>query len=356
MKYSSQLIKFKRNYSISNFRLLEKTCDKHQTLGEFQQAFDLIETYKNSKTTFGDPIQMYLTKKQAHLLYSMKDYNSCIQYWKTIRGQPFGITKQFKSKIYQDIGNCYLKMGFTEKGNEYIDESSFIYKQDFHRFIFIGDVHGCFDELMELLNKCNFDPSNDKLVFVGDMVGKGPKSKQVLEFAISNEAESVRGNHEDAILHWWISKIQNEPFDMKLPSTHMEITHNIREDEWKWLLNLPFYLEIDKFFVVHAGINPKIPIENQSIYDMMNMRSITKDGKVSYKVEDDPWAKFSNKEMIIFGHDAIRKFQKFDHAIGLDTGCVYGGQLTCAIYQRNNFSDLILMNVQSKEIYEKILK
>eukprot|EP01080_Neovahlkampfia_damariscottae_P005718 gene5718-9538_t len=320
---------------------------------EFQNSFDVLEQYKNSKTTYGDPIHLNLVKQQAKLLFQMKDYNSSIQFWKTVRGQPFGISKQEKSKIYEEIGKCYNQLGFTEKADEYIDESKFIYKQDYERFIFIGDVHGCFDELMKLLNKCNYDEKKDKIVFVGDIIGKGPKSKDVLSFSISNEVECVRGNHEHFILQWWISEYQKEPNELILPSSHQKLCQELSENDWKWLLNLPFHLQVKKFFVVHAGINPYISIENQSIYDMMNMRSITKNKKISYKVEEEPWAKYSNQEMIIFGHDAIRKLQIYENAIGLDSGCVYGGNLTGLIYSTKN-DETRLIEVRSEEIYQKV--
>lgn len=68
------------------------------------------------------------------------------------------------------------------------------------RIIFVGDVHGCFDELQELLEIAQRDPARDTVVLLGDMVRKGPKSVEVVRWARENGALAVRGNHDDAAL------------------------------------------------------------------------------------------------------------------------------------------------------------
>jgi len=68
------------------------------------------------------------------------------------------------------------------------------------RIIFVGDVHGCFDELQELLEIAQRDPARDTVVLLGDMVRKGPKSVEVVRWARENGALAVRGNHDDAVL------------------------------------------------------------------------------------------------------------------------------------------------------------
>lgn len=76
----------------------------------------------------------------------------------------------------------------------------------------IGDVHGCLDELKELVVKCNFEPNIDKLIFVGDLVNKGPYSSEVVKYVRSIGAYCVMGNHDEALLE----KIsQGEPFPAK---------------------------------------------------------------------------------------------------------------------------------------------
>jgi len=68
------------------------------------------------------------------------------------------------------------------------------------RLITVGDVHGCFDELKELLEKCDYQDPDTKVLLVGDLVNKGPKSAEVVRFAKDNNFLCIRGNHDDFIL------------------------------------------------------------------------------------------------------------------------------------------------------------
>jgi calcineurin-like phosphoesterase family protein len=72
------------------------------------------------------------------------------------------------------------------------------------RTIVIGDVHGCIEELRELLKKCEYCP-DDEVVFVGDLVARGPDSLGVLALVRNLGARSVLGNHDHALLSWKIA-------------------------------------------------------------------------------------------------------------------------------------------------------
>lgn len=75
---------------------------------------------------------------------------------------------------------------------------------DAARLLVIGDVHGMLDELKDLLKKADFTTSRgDRVIFVGDLVNKGPESAGVVQYAMDMNATSVRGNHEDKVLRVW---------------------------------------------------------------------------------------------------------------------------------------------------------
>lgn len=71
------------------------------------------------------------------------------------------------------------------------------------RTIIVGDIHGCLDELIDVLAACSHDVTNDRVVLVGDLVNKGPKSAECVRFAREHGFTSVRGNHDDAALFAW---------------------------------------------------------------------------------------------------------------------------------------------------------
>ncbi len=82
--------------------------------------------------------------------------------------------------------------------------------------IFIGDVHGVFNELSELLEIIEYQPLRDHLIFVGDLVAKGPESIKVVSLARSLEASCVRGNHDDKMLRWktFLNSLESQGIDI----------------------------------------------------------------------------------------------------------------------------------------------
>lgn len=198
------------------------------------------------------------------------------------------------------------------------------------RTLIVGDVHGCSQELDALIAAAGFAEGDD-LVFVGDLVAKGPDSKGVVDRARRLNAVAVRGNHDQHCLKWWNARVRGEPAP-KMRAEHQEVVDVLTEDDWEWLAALPLWHRLPEHnaIVVHAGVVPGVPLEEQQPFDLMNMRSILPSGETSKFYDDGtPWTKlWKGPEVIVFGHDAIRGLQQHPHAVGLDTGCVYGGELT----------------------------
>ena len=118
----------------------------------------------------------------------------------------------------------------------------------------IGDVQGCFDELMLLLDKINFDPKNDELIFAGDLINRGPKSLEVLEFCLENKKsiEVVLGNHDIYLLYLIHQNKKNYQLAPILKSKN-------KKKFFSWLIEKPLMLEREnnkneKFIISHAGI------------------------------------------------------------------------------------------------------
>lgn len=198
------------------------------------------------------------------------------------------------------------------------------------RTLIVGDIHGCREELEDLLEESGWD-RDDELVSVGDLVAKGPDSLGVIRLFRELGGRAVRGNHDQHCLRWWSARESGEPTP-ELRPTHREVADSLGDEDWQWLAGLPFYIELEEreALVVHAGLLPNVALEDQDPYDLMNMRSILPDGTASRSYEEGtPWASlWPGPRLVVFGHDAVRGLQVRAHAIGLDTGCVYGGWLT----------------------------
>ncbi|MBU8896756.1 metallophosphatase [Corallococcus sp. H22C18031201] len=205
------------------------------------------------------------------------------------------------------------------------------------RTLFIGDVHGCARELDALLAECNWRPG-DRVVLVGDLVAKGPDSAGVIRRAREGGFLAVKGNHDAHVLRWHAGRVVP---GKKLKPEHQQVVDTLCAEDWAYLESLPAYRRFPDLNViaVHGGVVPGIPLEKQPEESLLNLRSIAKDGTPSKRVDDgEPWASWwPGPELIIFGHDALRGLQKHPYALGLDSGCVYGGKLTAYVLPEGRF-------------------
>lgn len=199
------------------------------------------------------------------------------------------------------------------------------------RTILIGDVHGCAAELNELLSKVGV-VQGDRIVFVGDLVARGPDSRGVLRLVRELGARAVRGNHEERLLAARIATQRGEPWP-KIGKAHTALATELDELEWQQLEALPLHLDLEEHAlrVVHAGVDPARRFEDQDPWMVTHMRSLLEDGTPSDRW-GPPWgAVYRGPPHIVFGHNAQRVPQIHAHATGLDTACVYGGALTALV-------------------------
>lgn len=200
------------------------------------------------------------------------------------------------------------------------------------RTIVIGDIHGCFDELSDLLTAINLR-ADDRIVAVGDLVTKGPKNREVLDLFISDDRfSSVIGNHDRKLRQ----RMRGEPVQLtseqRMALAELDVD---RERYSNYLRSLPYVIDLDSHLVVHAGIRPGVPLHEQMASDLTEIRTMGADparrkGVAWYDVYRGP-------KTILFGHWPKKKPHRARHAIGLDTGCVYGRRLTAYIIEGDEF-------------------
>jgi hypothetical protein len=188
------------------------------------------------------------------------------------------------------------------------------------RTIIIGDVHGCSAELADLLKAVNAGPDDD-LISVGDLICKGPDSLGVMRWAAAAEnLRCVMGNHELRLLNQW-RKVPGTPVKSYDAETIRQLGSEYGSC-MEFISTWRYYWAEQDFLVVHAGIDSRKSLAEQDKSDLVHLREI----------EGAPWFEsYREKRLIVFGHWAARGLVDRPNAIGLDSGCVYGGKLSALI-------------------------
>lgn len=206
------------------------------------------------------------------------------------------------------------------------------------RTIIVGDVHGCGDELGDLLDATRYAQGTDTLVLVGDLVARGPDSGRAVRRARDAGARAVRGNHDEKVLVWWRAASSHgrgvADRKIKLSDRHKLAVTQLADEDFRWLAALPLHMRLPEHetLVVHAGVDPRTPLEQQDPTMLMNIRSIDEHSRPTRTLDGTAWAKvWPGPEHVVFGHDARRGLQLEPNATGLDTGCCYGRELTAIV-------------------------
>lgn len=196
-----------------------------------------------------------------------------------------------------------------------------------NRRIIIGDIHGHYDGLLTLLEQVA-PGQDDQVYFLGDLVDRGPKSAQVVEFVKNSPYHCLMGNHEQLMLSALPPEGQNpQAWQAWLYSGgHATITsyqeaNIIPRDHLEWIQSLPVYLDLGDLWLVHAGVHPHLPIAEQSPSEFCWIRR---------EFHNIPKPYFEDK-LIIVGHTITFTFEGIEPGVlaqgqgwlGIDTGAYH---------------------------------
>ncbi|MFN3603805.1 MAG: metallophosphoesterase [Leptonema sp. (in: bacteria)] len=188
------------------------------------------------------------------------------------------------------------------------------------RTIFIGDVHGCIHELKKMIDTLR-PKKEDRVVFLGDLINRGPDPAAVVKFVYENQWDCLMGNHEYEYLK-----------NYKEEKIYQEFYSQIGEELHNWIQNRPYWIEDKNFVAVHAGILPNTPLELTQPEVLVSIRTIND----SFLSSDSgiPWFEFyKGEKLILYGHWARKGLTIRNNTIGLDSGCVYGRFLSAYILE-----------------------
>jgi serine/threonine protein phosphatase 1 len=192
---------------------------------------------------------------------------------------------------------------------------------DWEEIYVVGDVHGCPTALDRLLDELAVT-EDDLVVFVGDLVRKGPDSAGVVErVREAPNMVTVRGNNEEKLLRG----------EKELPALSAE--------DLAWLRSRPVAISFDDALVVHGGVDPRKPLAEHGVDDLQNTRSLAPGGSYDRPFWFEEW---DGPERVFFGHTVLEVPIVREHAVGLDTGCVYGGALTAYDWRREELVSVSL--------------
>jgi diadenosine tetraphosphatase ApaH/serine/threonine PP2A family protein phosphatase len=227
-------------------------------------------------------------------------------------------------------------------------------------FAFIGDIHGCFDELYELVGKVAqmFGHGNyDQVTWIslGDVVDRGPRVHECFNFLRAIDAHWVLGNHDEKLVRYGKgNKVRIGP------SQEVSIKSMKPEDfEYMTKKPVPFVRLPDcNILGVHGGFHAHIRPEAHDLRQIIRLRYIEPGTAKMYQLSDgDDKGKFwadvwGGPETVIFGHAWSKEPQWFPRALGIDTGCVYGNTLTAAVvHDTTGVLAIETVSVPAKKVY-----
>lgn len=238
------------------------------------------------------------------------------------------------------------------------------------RRIFIGDIQGCREELEQLLEAVRYDPGTDVLQPVGDLVNRGPDSLGTLRLLRELDAEGVLGNHDLHLLA--ASSGKREP--QRRDTLDEVLAADDRGELLDWLAARPFVRVWDDLYLVHAGLHPRWSDPAAALADAdpyapdeaarfaVRVRACDAAGELAPSESEEaggngrfrPWFDFYDpgahgERAVVFGHWSQRGLTVRPRLRGLDTGCVWGGQLTAWIAEEDR-----IVQVDAARAYARI--
>lgn len=207
----------------------------------------------------------------------------------------------------------------------------------------ISDIHGCVKTFKSLVERIRLS-EDDQLFLLGDYIDRGSDSKGVIDFIFKLQEKKfqvfpIKGNHEEDFLRFYLS---NDISHITYQYFNNLLSENIKIDNKyiKFLSHLPYYFELDKFWIVHAGFDFYMENPFEETYPMLWIRNF-------------PYiSKKAKNKIIIHGHNPTpihiikENIESRSMIIPLDNGCVY--------YPRYGFGKLLCLNLNTFELIEQM--
>mgnify|MGYP001616015956 CR=1 FL=1 len=265
-------------------------------------------------------------------------------------------------KSVRGLGREGFRTVHVLRSAEEVDEATVVrdrllndYSDQHGPFDIVGDVHGCLDELLALLDALGYDvrrdddgravdavhPEGRRLVFVGDLVDRGPSSVGVLRLAMgmtaAGHALAVPGNHEAKLVRALDGRNVQVAHGLERTLAELaEETPGFREEVREWCRGLVSHLVLDdrRLVVAHAGLKEAYHGRASG-----RVRSFALYGDTTGETDEYglpvryPWAEeYRGRATVVYGHTPTPVLEWVNNTLCLDTGCVFGGALSALRY------------------------
>ena len=286
-----------------------------------------------------------------------------------VRSQVRDLRRSLRGLKKEGFRHVHVLQG-VEETDEAVVERQPLWNNRRHEhgpFDIVGDVHGCYDELCELLARLDYDLADDgghrrvthpdgrRLVFVGDLVDRGPRTPDVLRLVMgmveSDVAVCVPGNHDMKLMK-------------KLKGRNVQITHGLAESLEQLEKETPefrdrvapfldslvshYVFDDGKLVVAHAGMKEEMQGRGSGkVRDFALYGETTGEtDELGLPVRLDWAAEYRGQSLVVYGHTPIPEPEWLNGTINIDTGCVFGGKLTALRYPEKE-----LVSVPARQTY-----
>ena len=239
-------------------------------------------------------------------------------------------------------------------------------------FDIVGDVHGCADELLALLEKLGYRvsgppaaptveaPDGRTAIFLGDLVDRGPDSPRVLKTVMGmvqrGQALCVPGNHDVKLVKWLRGKKVKIAHGLDSTIAQLEVeSADFRSEVEGFLDGLVSHLVLDEgsLVVAHAGLREEYQGRASG-----RVRAFSLYGETTGETDEfglpvrHDWAmEYKGRATVVYGHTPVPEAEWLNNTINIDTGCVFGGALTALRYPERE-----LVSVPAKELYQEPIR
>jgi protein phosphatase len=244
-------------------------------------------------------------------------------------------------------------------------------RNDHGPFDIVGDVHGCYDELIDLLGELGFaesevdgvlawrHPRGRRVVFLGDLVDRGPGVVEVLRLVMAmaraGTALVVPGNHENKLGRYLDGRQVTVAHGLPETIAQLDAMPDSERDAFRAEVRAfidglvsHFWLDGGKLVVAHAGLREAMhgrgsrEVREFALYG----ETTGETDEFGLPVRYDWASEYRGKTVVVYGHTPVPKAEWLNNTICVDTGCVYGGQLTALRYPERE-----LVSISARRVY-----